>query len=106
MMGSEDVLIRGGVVSVKGQLVPEGESRLLHGEDPVPFQGVPPPPRAVEGQSGYILTMVLRTLLKVRSPEGARPGSNVTLGRSYCLTLLSLSFPICLTGVLPQLESQ
>uniref|UniRef100_H0VSR4 SCO-spondin n=1 Tax=Cavia porcellus TaxID=10141 RepID=H0VSR4_CAVPO len=31
MMGSEDVLIRGGVVSVKGQLVPEGESRLLHG---------------------------------------------------------------------------
>ncbi|XP_005404818.1 PREDICTED: SCO-spondin [Chinchilla lanigera] len=31
MMGSEDVLIRGGAVSVKGQLVPEGESRLLHG---------------------------------------------------------------------------
>ncbi|XP_008064182.1 SCO-spondin [Carlito syrichta] len=30
-MGPEEVLIQAGNVSVKGQLVPEGESRLLHG---------------------------------------------------------------------------
>lgn len=35
IMGSEEVRIQGRGVSVKGQLVPEGESRLLHGEDPV-----------------------------------------------------------------------
>lgn len=32
MMGPEEVLIRGGNVSVNGQLVPEGESRLLPGK--------------------------------------------------------------------------
>lgn len=31
-MGPEEVLIQGGSVSVDGQVVPEGESRLLHGE--------------------------------------------------------------------------
>lgn len=36
MMGPEEVLIKDGEVSVKGQPVPVGEPRLLHGEDGVP----------------------------------------------------------------------
>lgn len=32
MMGPEEVLIRGGNVSVSGQLVPDGVSQLLSGE--------------------------------------------------------------------------
>lgn len=32
MMGPEEVVIRGGDVSVNGQLVPDGESRLLPGK--------------------------------------------------------------------------
>lgn len=37
MMGSEEVLIQDGEVSVKGQPVPDGEPRLLHGEGSFPL---------------------------------------------------------------------
>lgn len=39
MMGPEEVLIQDGEVSVKGQPVPVGEPRLLHGEGSFPPLG-------------------------------------------------------------------
>lgn len=38
-MGSEEVLIQDGEVSVKGQPVPDGKPRLLHGEGSFPLLG-------------------------------------------------------------------
>jgi hypothetical protein len=48
-MGSEEVLVQGGDVFVKGQLVPDGEPQLLHGEDHSFLWDSPPTP---EGQKG------------------------------------------------------
>lgn len=42
-MGPEEVLIQDGHVSVKGQLVPEGQSWLLHGESTGGARGCPGP---------------------------------------------------------------
>lgn len=50
MMGPEEVLIRDGEVSVKGQSVPVGEPRLLHGEvSSLLWGGLPTPEGRVAG---------------------------------------------------------
>lgn len=53
MMGPEEVLIQGQNVSVNGQLIPDGESRLLHGKGAVGSRTLPRTPFVPLGQSSY-----------------------------------------------------
>lgn len=107
MMGPEEVLIRGGNVSVNGQLVPDGESRLLpgKGQSACPRVGLR---RAAESSWALppaALGSQLRSQRLLTSPpphpcnSPALVPSQCDLGQIpplNCLTSLSLGFPTCL----------
>ena len=52
-MGPEEVLIQGKNVSVNGQLIPDGESRLLQGKGAVGSRRLSRAPFVPLGQSAY-----------------------------------------------------
>lgn len=84
-MGSEEVLIQDGEVSVKGQPVPDGKPRLLHGEGSFPLLGYSAHSlgQAVRLGRSCCDPQVLLGNLKVKGQEG------ISLARStsVCLQL-------------------